>query len=246
MAVLGHNPARIIPAWRQFVDDNVGYGRPLRGIGEPIWAGRRASELLECQFHEALLNVALDANTPLWLRCPYDIRALAPDVITEARRSHPHTSGRDDQSGSGIYGGSAHPERLFSGELDEPRAEPDVLEFDAASRDSVGQFVIRRALRAGLPAARTADLALAISELARDSTSDRQAHGVLRVWRDDSSFVCEVADGRPTRDLLVGRVAPGQSASADRQSAWLANRLCDLVQIRSHETGSVVRVLTWI
>ena len=40
MTAIGTNPARIIPAWRDFVDEQGVDGRPLRGIGEPIWAGR--------------------------------------------------------------------------------------------------------------------------------------------------------------------------------------------------------------
>ena len=89
MAKLGHNPARIIPAWQKFVDQHSGYGRPVRGIGEPIWAGRRPEEILECQVHEALLNVAVDPKIPLWLICPYDVGGLDPSVIKEAHRSHP-------------------------------------------------------------------------------------------------------------------------------------------------------------
>ena len=50
-------------------------GRPVRGIGEPIWPGRRPEELLECQLHEALLNVAVDPEVPFWLICPYDAGA---------------------------------------------------------------------------------------------------------------------------------------------------------------------------
>ena len=42
MAEVGSNPARIIPAWRAFVDEHG--GRPVRGIGEPIWAGRTPAE----------------------------------------------------------------------------------------------------------------------------------------------------------------------------------------------------------
>ncbi|HEY5150936.1 MAG TPA: MEDS domain-containing protein [Mycobacterium sp.] len=87
MTELGHNPARIIPAWREFTARHG--GRPIRGVGEPIWAGRRDAEIVECQFHEALLNVAVPPETPLWLICPYDTEALDRDVIGEARRSHP-------------------------------------------------------------------------------------------------------------------------------------------------------------
>ena len=35
MANVGANPARIIPAWSDFVASHSGSGRPLRGIGEP-------------------------------------------------------------------------------------------------------------------------------------------------------------------------------------------------------------------
>src|SRR5437764_15022473 len=36
MLDVGHNPAQIIPAWREFLRDRGG-NRPVRGIGEPIW-----------------------------------------------------------------------------------------------------------------------------------------------------------------------------------------------------------------
>ena len=61
---------RIIPGWQHFLDAEAADSRPTRGIGEPIWAGRRAEEVLECQLHEALLNVAVDPKTPFWLDLP--------------------------------------------------------------------------------------------------------------------------------------------------------------------------------
>src|SRR5436190_13626058 len=33
MADVGANPARIIPAWREFVDRHAGPGTPVRGVG---------------------------------------------------------------------------------------------------------------------------------------------------------------------------------------------------------------------
>ena len=56
MAEVGSNPARIIPAWGDFADEHR--GRVIRGIGEPIWADRSPAELVECQRHESLLNLA--------------------------------------------------------------------------------------------------------------------------------------------------------------------------------------------
>src|SRR5712672_3160582 len=42
MADDGANPARFIPAWKDFVTRHGGGGHRLRGIGEPIWKGRTA------------------------------------------------------------------------------------------------------------------------------------------------------------------------------------------------------------
>ncbi len=56
MARVGTNPARIIPAWRDFLTANGDGYRPVRGLGEPIWAGRSPAEVVECQHHESLLT----------------------------------------------------------------------------------------------------------------------------------------------------------------------------------------------
>src|SRR5947209_15693920 len=71
MEEVGANPARIIPAWRRFVDDQSMTGRRMRGIGEPIWAGRSPDELVECQHHESLLNLAFAGAPAFHLLCPY-------------------------------------------------------------------------------------------------------------------------------------------------------------------------------
>ncbi len=89
MAEVGANPARIIPVWRQFLEEHVAAGRSVRGIGEPIWAGRTEAELAECHQHESLLNLAFGAGPGWRLLCPYDVSALPEDVIEEARANHP-------------------------------------------------------------------------------------------------------------------------------------------------------------
>src|SRR3954453_20266915 len=118
MAEVGANPARIIPAWQDFVDAHSGSGRPMRGIGEPIWADRSVHELVECQCHEALLNMAFADAPAFHLLCPYDTAQLDPDVIAEAKRSHPYVAGAP----SGAYRGhEAIPH--FAPPLPEPPAD---------------------------------------------------------------------------------------------------------------------------
>jgi len=60
-----------------------------RGIGEPVYPGRSPAEVAGCQVHEALLNAAFDAAAPFWLPCPFDLEALAADMIDEAHRTRP-------------------------------------------------------------------------------------------------------------------------------------------------------------
>ena len=121
MADLGHNPALIIPAWRDFTDRHSGTGRPVRGIGEPIWATRRPEEIAEAQLHEALLNMAVPPDVPLWLLCPYDTAALDEQVLAEAHRSHPVVVDSGDYRGSTGYGGTVHVEELFGAASPRPR-----------------------------------------------------------------------------------------------------------------------------
>jgi MEDS: MEthanogen/methylotroph, DcmR Sensory domain len=46
MREVGRNPAAIIPVWREFVEESG--GRPVRGIGEPVWAARSPSRPSVC------------------------------------------------------------------------------------------------------------------------------------------------------------------------------------------------------
>jgi anti-sigma regulatory factor (Ser/Thr protein kinase) len=245
MSEMGSNPARTIPAWQSFIDDNRRSGTRLRGVGEPIWAGRRPVELAECNLHEALLNVAVDPDTPLWLRCPYDAAALEPAVLEEASRSHPVLVDADDYRGSLLYGGVEHVASSFAAALPEPRQPVDELRFDTTSTAAVRPVVVAHAAAVGLPAPRTADVALAITEAATNSVRHGGGEGTLRVWEDEGALVCEVRDAGRIDDPLAGRRMPSLEAEGGR-GLWLANQLGDLVQVRSGEQGTAVRVHSWL
>jgi anti-sigma regulatory factor (Ser/Thr protein kinase) len=237
MAELGANPARIIPAWQQFVDAHAGLGRPMRGIGEPIWAERSPTELVECQCHEALLNVAFAAASDFHLICPYDTVQLDADVIAEAEASHPFVAG----SPSGAYRGhDAVPQ--FAAPLPEPAADATEHEIIRESLADLRHLTASEGERAGLSRQRTHDLVLAVHEIATNSVRHGGGRGVLRVWRDADSLICEVRDsGCIAQQPLVGRVRPSLGKTGG-WGLWLANQLCDLVQLRELPEGSVVRL----
>ncbi|MCU1450417.1 MAG: putative serine/threonine kinase anti-sigma factor [Acidimicrobiales bacterium] len=239
MADVGANPARIIPAWRDFVDGCGATGRRMRGIGEPIWAERRAEELVECQRHEALLNAAFATAPAWWLLCPYDTQSLPPVVIDEARRTHPYV----------FDGGSHEPSVWFAHDgsdafdhvLPEPAISIDRVEFDVDGLDAVRAFVAGHAARCGMGVEQCEDLIVAVNEVATNSLRHGNGQGRVRVWEDGARFVCEIADGGKLRDQLVGRLRPSTDQERGR-GIWLVNHLCDLVQIRSFPSGTVVRL----
>ena len=241
MMSLGRNPARIIPAWREFVDaESAGHG-PVRGIGEPIWPGRHSEELLECQLHEALLNVAIEPATPLWLICPYDAASLDPGVLEEAARSHPVLVEAGAHRGSAHYVGRPHADALFGAGLSEPRGRPLVASYTAETIHRLLAYVKLELWITGLSAERAAQLAAATEVLARGSLHRGSADVSIRLWSDPDAVVCEVSDDAPVSDPLHGRSLP----THEHEGLWRVNQACDLVQLRSTEDRTTVRILTW-
>jgi len=245
MAELGGNPARIIPAWRDFVDTHSGSGKPIRGVGEPVWVGRRHSEIEECQFHEALLNLAVSPDTPLWLLCPYDADALDAAVIDEAHRSHPAIVEHDSYRGSTTYGGAYHVGAMFGRELSEPASPVRNLVVTGSDGPQVADWVRRWAEGSGLNARRAGRLATAMRAITQASVSSPGRSEVLQMWQDGSALICQIHDSGHLQDPMIGRKPAGADTTRG-QAFHLANQLCDLVQIRSGPSGTTVRVHSWL
>jgi len=239
MAGIGGNPARIIAAWHSFVAEHAGAAQ-LCGIGEPAYPGRSPAELAECELHEALLNVAFDAATPFWLLCPYDIEELASDVIEGAQRTHPFVARGGERQASSAF-------RQI--DLADPFGRPPPprpagaarLPFGAGDLRRLRALVASHAERAGLGQERATGVVLAVSEIASNSLKYGGGRGELHVWTDGHSLVCEVSDSGHITAPLVGRVRPAPDAGQGA-GLWVANQLCDLVQIYSSARGTAVRI----
>ena len=241
MSRLGRNPARIIPAWQEFVRAQSERYGPVRGIGEPIWPGRHAEELLECQLHEALLNVAVDPATPLWLICPYDAETLSADVLEEAHRSHPVIVEAGSHRGSPHYAGRPHADVLFSAGLSEPRGLPVEAVYTQDTVHRLHTYAKLELYVAGLAVDRAEQLATATEQLALGGLHRGSARVALRIWSDPDAVICEVSDDTAVTDPLLGRTVP----TDEHEGLWEANQVCDLVQLRSTTAGTAIRVLSW-
>jgi anti-sigma regulatory factor (Ser/Thr protein kinase) len=240
MDEVGVNPARIIPAWQDFLSTYAIDDRPVRGIGEPIWSSRSAAEMAECERHEALLNIAF-ADPDFWLMCPYDTVALGEQVVEEARRNHPFVREHDASRISASYPGAHELTGPFDAPLPDAPLDAALVTFDARDLPDVRAFVARVATEAGLSEERRASLVLAVHEVAANSVAHGHGRGTLRVWRDPTEIVCEVHDNGRLGDPLVGRARPGFMGEGGR-GLWIANQLCELVQLRSFATETVVRL----
>jgi anti-sigma regulatory factor (Ser/Thr protein kinase) len=232
----GRNPAGVIPLWRDFVDQNK--GRSVRGVSELVWPDRMAAEMEECHRHEALLNLAFAESRPWSLLCPYDACSLADDELERAAATHKLISreGRTEESAA-----FDHDFDSLAGELPPPQVRADTLSFGLSELSQVRKRVAAAGERAGMDVGTVADLVTAASELAANSVMHGGGTGTLRLWRENGALLVEVEDEGRIEEQLVGRLRPGIAQEGGR-GLWLANQLCDLVQIRSGRTGTVVRL----
>ncbi|QYC44335.1 hypothetical protein Nocox_33840 [Nonomuraea coxensis DSM 45129] len=236
MGVEGRNPGRIIPAvLRDFADRHPG-GR-VRIIGEPIWAGRPATAYPACAQHEALINLAF-AGCDAAILCPYDVAALAPEVVEEAARTHPVLLDAEGERPSGHYA----PERVIDAHnrpLEEP-GECLSLRFDGTDLPAARRLATRRAALLGFTGERLDDIQLVVAELGANSLDHGGGSGTLRLWATADRLVCEVSDRGHIRDPLAGRM-PVDPRTPGSRGLLIVNLLADLVRVHTRPGGTVVR-----
>jgi anti-sigma regulatory factor (Ser/Thr protein kinase) len=240
MHVVGANPARIIPAWREFLDRHGANGRQaVRGIGEPIDTSRRPAEVVESQIHESLLNLAFADDPDFALLCPYDTAGPDAATIAEAQRSHPHVRDAMSSNGSQRYEHPHHP-LAHHRALPPPPVGTDTVAFDGGLA-AIRQVVSDQCSALGTDPVRSDDFVLAVNEIATNSLRHGGGHGSYTLWHDDDVLYCEIRDAGEITNPLVGRSCPPPQQTGGR-GLWIANQACDLVQVRTGPSGTVVRL----
>ncbi|MFI7003314.1 anti-sigma factor RsbA family regulatory protein [Nocardia sp. NPDC050175] len=238
MTVEGRNPGRIIPGVLRAFADTYPTGR-VRIIGEPIWAGRSATEYPACVQHEALINAAFTGRA-VTILCPYDTERLDPTVLVDAHATHPTLIDRSGERPSGAY----DPDRIvasYNKPLSPPPAIARVFAFDATSLTETRHRAGEYAHRAGMVEDRIIDLELVIAETITNSVVHGGGSGTLALWIDGRQLRAQVRDAGHITNPLAGRVPPKPFQFGGR-GLLLVNHLTDLVRIHTGVHGTTIQM----
>jgi anti-sigma regulatory factor (Ser/Thr protein kinase) len=238
---IGRNPARLVSAWSDFAENDAAEATGLSCIGESAWFGRSDAEIAECERHEQALNRAFAGRQNVTFLCPYDRGRLSEEVIERVGHSHPELTVDGSPARASDTFVAPQDDDPFGGELDPAGGAPEGIAFEKEDLADLRAELARRAAEAGLDRTRRDDLVLAGDELATNSIRYGGGGGSMRIWSDAGLIHCEVSDEGRITDPMVGRVRPAADQIGGR-GLWLANQLCDLVQIRSGPDGSRVRL----
>lgn len=237
MAEVASNPSCLLSVYEAWIASHDG---PVRVVGEAVWPERSYAERVELLRHEALLNHAL-ARAQVAILCPYDAERLDAVTLTGAELTHPQLV--DEDGGSRVSPVYGDPLEIGKG-LHWPQA--DAVEPVHAHEFKGDLHGLRHAVAADPIAAiltprRRQDLVFAVNEAASNAIKHSDGTCRTRLWNDGAGIVAEVSTASVLEDAFAGRRRP--PAEAPRGwGLWLINQVCDVVELRSSDAGTTLRM----
>ena len=182
-------------------------------------AGRR-SNTRPAPRTKRLINVAFAGRER---RHPVPVRLTAAGR-GGGRRRRPHPSGHGGwQPAAGTAPVYGDPLDGAAAKFNRPLPDPPARRGgDERSRATIRWLPCAgswsaQAVAAGLPDDQMADLTIAVNELTTNTSEHTGGIGMLSVWTEDGTLVCQVNDRGHLRDPLAGRIPPtGGSAARAR------------------------------
>jgi hypothetical protein len=230
MTEAGRNPGRIIPGVLMAFSASAPQSR-VRMVGEPVWPGRSELEYPACVQHEALINTAFEGREGTLL-CTYDAASLPDHVLEDAKRTHPVVIDGTKRFASEWYTDPAVLADIYNVPLPPPPSSAEQHNFSVGTLAHMRKVVT--AYANWLRREQVDDLVLAVNELATNSILHASGRGVLRMWREGDTAVCEVSDS--------GKGFPPSFTGLSGFGIVMVNLLCDLVRTHTSHSGTTVRV----
>jgi MEDS: MEthanogen/methylotroph, DcmR Sensory domain len=242
-AFFGRRPPRRVAAFYRYWKGSQGGSRSgrVRILAEPVWAGRSAREITAWTRMEAALNVTL-ASTSISMICPYDARTTDPGIIADALRTHPVQVAGSEQSPSPQYSDPAAFARSCDARpLAQPPGDAETFAFDGDLR-GLRRFIVGSAGGHGVAGDRADMMVLAVSEVGAFLKSRGPAGAVVRTWEQPGAVVCDFRQpGASIDDPFLG-LRPAELVPGDGDGLWLANQICDWMDIRSGAEGCTIQL----
>ena len=233
------SPWRTLQLYTRWLSRKRG-GARLRVLGEQMWLARSDVERREWERYEAFANITF--NSPRTkVVCTYDATTLPDFIYEHVYSTHPEVLHVDQLWKSQTFTDPA----TFAAALDSAPLEPwsgPSVDAEVDDLRDVRQLLHAEASRAGLDDERGADLAVALNEIGTNALKHAGGRAGLRIWTAAGQVVCEVADSGPGFDDPFAGHMPPADRDATGWGLWTARQLCDLVQLRSGDDGTVVRL----
>lgn len=212
----------------------------VRMIGEPLWPLQWENAVREYAHYEAVFNV-IAQDSPIWALCPYGVNALPDHVLDHAYSTHPRVRTASASSANEHF---VEPDDYCAHLADAMSDPPGATQMIAVTADlqALCTAIAEAAGDAGVEPQRVRLLMLAVHELATNALTHADGFATARTWTTPDSFVCEVAShGRSLSETTAGYVPVDPSSDRGR-GLWLVRQLCDLVEVRSRNSRTVIRV----
>ena len=236
----GRSPWRTLGLYKRWLS-GIAQGAQVRVLGEQMWLARsRRSSASGSDTRRSPTSRSAAPRTKVV--CTYDATQLPESDLRACVR---HASGgrySDMLTESKTFTDPAQPSPAA---LDSAPLEPwngARVEAELEDLRDLRILLVGEASRTGLDTERTEDLAVAVNEVATNALKHAGGRGRVRIWTETAQVICEVSDSGPGfSDPFIGHVPPA-NRDAPGWGLWTSRQLCDLVQLRSGDDGTVVRL----
>ena len=227
-------PGAALIAWRDALDQQLRDGVGMvRAIGE-IQYGNDGAAIRNWARYESLVNRGF-AGHPVWLVCAYNTEMVPPEILAEARRTHPVTSTHTARTPSAPHFAAHELGAVLAPADNRADAQERSCVMVAATDDltEVRRSVRWEAQSAGLAVDTVDDLLLAVSELLAKSLSDGGPTATIRTARQDGEWFCEIQSRRVLSNAI--------GSESDDLALLIGRVISDRVEVADDADGSLVR-----